>query len=469
MKAIRILGAVWLTVAFCPAKSGLDSNAHEISVSRQAVEAELSSGAGTSRLWSSAPIPLETVPVDGARVLNAEFFGHPSMVKIHEMPPTLQTRGIDSALALSSGAVSEAGPAPGRVQHDGELLPDGARLVLTIEPDPLRPLVLITWSLFTTEINAFSQLGFDDVFRINVIDANGPRPLVEARSSDARFFPVSDRRAADSGFDLYSQMPETVPTQYGRGLPAAMMTGWRTSGFTVDASTPVQIEIEVRDVGDLLMDTQALIGSIRLSGTIPTPLVRGSGDCVNAEDYCAALFPLPGTFVGNGNPADPPWMCALKPVGTRGGIDFSQPQEFRGGSVQAIVADGSTRMPIVPTISVERDEVVISVLDGDVPADGGLGTFGSEDRLEEITVPVIELGQGFWGGQAQYFAPESYWRPELDLETEYGRERRIQLQACFQNAGGTDRVCFAIPIDIVRPDLVYLATHCATYSESESV
>lgn len=456
MRAILMFAAFCLFAASCPAKSGLNPIGHEITVSRAAVEADLSSGAGPSRVWSSTPIAFEVIPVAGTRVLDAVLFGHPSMVSSHELPPTLQSRGISSALALSSGAAGEADPVPGRVQHEGELLPDRARLVLTIEPDPLRPLLLITWSLFTTEIDAFSQLGFDDVFRIDVVDASGPRQLVEARSSDPRLFPVSDRRAADTGFDLYSQTPGAVPTEYGRGLPAAGMTGWRTSGFTVDASAPIQIEIEVRDVGDLLMDTQALIGSIHLSGAIPTPLVRGSGDCINAEDYCAALFPLPGTFVGNGNPAEPPWMCELGPVGSRDGIDFSQPQEFRGGSVQAIVADGSTRMPVVPAISMERDEVVISVLDADVPADGGLGSFGSEDRLEEITVPVIELGQGFWGGQAQYFAPESYWRPELDLETEYGRERRIQLQACFQNAGGTDRVCFALPIDIVRPDLVLM-------------
>ena len=120
---------------------------------------------------------------------------------------------------------------------------------------------------------------------------------------------------------------------------------------------------------------------------------------------------------------------------------LNQPNEFRGTVFQSIVADGVTRMWLAPIYDAPRDEVEISLVDAEVPADGGLGEFGSFDRLESITVPVVQLDQNLWFGQAQFFAPQNYFSDTLTLPDDYGPARQLQTQICFQNAGGADRLC----------------------------
>jgi len=424
---------------------------------RSAVAESMRSERGQSGLASAQSL-LETdwIPVDGARVVDAMLDGDPVMAAQLVLSDALKIAGGERALALSTGRAATKSPAPGTVLRAAGTMTDSARAVLTLEPDRGRSLLFVTWNLFSTELPGFSRLGFDDLFSIYVTDSSGRRRLLEVRASDPRMYPVSGSRAAGSGFDLFAPSPDLLPARYGTGEPAAVMSGWRTTGFAVDASGPIQLEIEVLDAGDGLMDTQALIQKIALTAFIPPALIRGSGDCVDAAGYCEALFPLPGTFTGNGNPQDPPWMCEFDPGRANGDLELQAPLEFRGPVFQSIVADGVTRMPIIPLISQPRDEVVISVVSGNVPADGGLGSFGSFERLPEVTLPVTEITPGQWGAQVQYFAPESYWRPELDLATEYGSSRMISLSACFQNADGSGRACANLPIGIARPDLILM-------------
>lgn len=240
------------------------------------------------------------------------------------------------------------------------------------------------------------------------------------------------------------------------------MSGWRTTGFSVDSSALVELQIEVRDGLDGLMDTQVLIEQVRFSALIPAPLARvgepgrGSDDCVSFANYCNALFPLPGTFTGTGNPQDPPRVCEFGADGRAIANNLNQPSEFRGTVFQRIVADGVTRMWIAPIFDAPRDEVEITLIDAEVPVDGGLGEFGSFDRLESITVPVVQLDQNLWFGQAQFFAPENYFNDSLTLPDDYGPARQLEVQFCFQNAGGADRFCRSAVLELVRPDVVLM-------------
>jgi len=403
-----------------------------------------------------------SVPVSGGRVIDATFTGHPAMLGSLDPDKTLRSPVDTPLFAISTGQAASSRPAPGTAFGSPGDTPDQAKLRLTLEPEQGRSLLFVTWNLFTTEIPNFSELGFDDVFSIHVVDSAGRRKLVEVTSSDDRMYPVSNSRAGGSGFDLYADTPARLPAEYGLGEPAAWMSGWRTTGFSVDPSGPVEVEIEVRDGLDGLMDTQVLIEKIHLSALIPAALAesgqvgRGSNDCVSFANYCNALFPQPGTFTGTGNPQDPPRLCEFGVEGRANLPDLNQPSEFRGVLFQSIVADGVTRSWFAPTSSQPRDEMEISLIDAEVPADGGLGEIGSFDRLESVTVPVVQLNQNTWFGQVQFFAPENYFREGLDPTNEYGPSRQLQLQFCFQNAGGADRTCSGASLGIVRPDLVLM-------------
>jgi len=404
----------------------------------------------------------ESVPVFGARVIDATFSGHSAMLGSLDPTKSLRSPLGHPLFAMSTGEASGSSPAPGTAFESHGDTPDTARLLLTLEPEQGQSLLFVTWNLFTTEIPSFSALGFDDVFSIYVVDLAGRRKLVEVASSDDRMFPVSNSRAAGIGFDLYAHNPAILPADYGSGDPAAWMSGWRTTGFSIDSNGPVALEIEVRDGLDGLMDTQLLIEQITLSAMIPAPLAqggtsgRGGEECVSFANYCEALFPLPGTFTGTGNPQDPPRVCEFDVEGRENIPDLNQPNEFRGTVFQSVVADGVTRMWLAPIFDAPRDEVEITLVDAEVPVDGGLGELGSFDRLESITVPVVQLNQNQWFGQAQFFAPQNYFKESLTLPDDYGPARRLQVQFCFQNAGGADRLCRSAALQIVRPDVVLM-------------
>jgi len=93
-----------------------------------------------------------------------------------------------------------------------------------------------------------------------------------------------------------------------------------------------------------------------------------------------------------------------------------------------------------------------------VPEDGGLGQFGSFDRLPSVTVPVVQLGPRDWAASAQYFVPEKYWHPGL-TEAEFGQSRPLIAQACFRNTTTGQERCFnnvGFPFAIVRPEAVLM-------------
>lgn len=295
----------------------------------------------TRGLTESTQVDPESVPVSGGRVIDATFTGHPAMLGSLDPDRTLRSPVDTPLFAISTGQAVSSRPAPGSSFGSRGDMPDRARLRLTLEPEEGRFLLFVTWNLFTAEIPAFSRLGFDDVFSVHVVDASGRRTLVEITASDDRMYPVSNSRAAGSGFDLYAHNPAILPAEYGPGKPAAWMSGWHTTGFAIDSSGPIELEIEVRDAVDGLMDTQVLIEHIRFSALIPAPLAeggqaeRGSEDCVSFGKYCEALFPQPGTFAGTGNPQAPPRICEFGVEGRMQTLDLGQPNEFRGHSCKA--------------------------------------------------------------------------------------------------------------------------------------
>jgi len=274
------------------------------------------------------------LPVDGAEVVHAEFIGHPDMI---DSSDSLRRKiPLPPPLAISTGRVASSSPSPGTAFNSPGNTPDRARLRLILEPEQGRSLLFVTWNLFTAEIPAFSTLGFDDVFSVHVVDTAGRRNLVQVSSNDERLYPVSASRAAGSAFDLYARHPAILPADYGLGQPAAWMSGWRTTGFAIDSDGPVELEVEVRDGLDGLMDTQVLIQKIQLTALMPAPLARGvdsgrgGGQCIDFADYCNALFPLPGTFAGSGNPQEPPRICEFDTPRLLDERDFRNPREFRG-------------------------------------------------------------------------------------------------------------------------------------------
>lgn len=398
---------------------------------------------------------LQRAPAFGASVRKVEYSGPAAMVSRLPLDWPFPSDDEKLALVMSTGDASSTEPFPGKQFRPEATGRDEAKLVLELQPEQSETFLSVTWQFFTTEFPRFSESGYSDNLEITVHDSSGHRSLVNISSDDPRVFPISESRAGGTGYDLYMQEKDALAANYKFGLPAAGMTDKRTTGFLIKGGSQVRLEITIRDDGDNILDSMAIIDRIELMSAIPPALNRGSGDCVNFQSFCSSLFPQPGSYLDPSTPERPPRYCEYQPSRASNSVDLRKPQEFRGGTTQTVIADGETRVPVGFFYGDPRDEVEISLLDANAPEDGGLGEFGSYDRLQSITVPTFE-DDGRYVGLAQFRAPETYANSDLDLETEFGPTRDITVQFCFQNTGGTDRVCFFRDLRLRRPSALLM-------------
>jgi len=363
---------------------------------------------------------------------------------------------------ISTGDARADRPAPGTAFSDSENDFDRAWLEIELAPEPHASILYLSYNFLTAEGPAFAAGGFNDRLVIEIRDRQARRNLATLDALDPRLKPVSHVDSMDTGFALFSDDPSEFPASYGIGQPVAAMSGWRTAAVAIDADGPVTIRIELRDEGDSLMDSAVVIGQIVTTPVLHPSLVEGARgpDCLTADQWCDTLFP-PGELSG---PLQefPPRICSAFFDDVRmSGADLRIPRTLRGITQPGAVADGATRWPLGFGLFNDDGpwhEAELSLPAMQVPEDGGLGQFGSFDRLPSVTVPVVQLGPRDWAASAQYFVPENYWHPGL-TEDDFGLSRPLIGQACFRNTTTGQERCFnniAFPFAIVRPQAVLM-------------
>ena len=365
-------------------------------------------------------------------------------------------------LMISTGDARADRPAPGTAFSDSETDFDRAWLEIELAPEPHASILYLSYNFLTAEGPAFAPGGFNDDLVIEVRDRQARRNLVALDARDPMLRPVSHADSMETGFALFSDDSSEFPASYGVGQPVAAMSGWRTAAVAIDADGPVAIRIELRDQGDSLMDSAVVIGQIATTAVFHPSLVEATRgpDCVTAEQWCDTLFP-PGALPGTAQEF-PPRICSAFVDGVRSSsASLREPRTIRGITQPGVVADGATRRPLGFAILNDDGpwhEAELSLPDMQVPEDGGWGQFGSFDRLPSVTVPVVQPGPRDWVAEAQYFAPENYWRPGL-TELDFGPSRPLVAQACFRNTTTGQERCFnnrAFPFAIVRPQAVLM-------------
>jgi hypothetical protein len=272
---------------------------------------------------------------------------------------------------------------------------------------------------------------------------------------------VSALDADGVGFERYATGRRLGPVVPGAGEPATFTSGWRTAAFSIDPRDELDIEFMINDTGDGIMDSVVLVGRVTTTNTLVPGFFEsaGRGSCVPADDYCNLLhppYPEPAT------PQEfPPPVCDVSGVVTRGSLQSLRGAIERGGITQpGGVADGATRFPVVIGRTLTEgpfDEVEVTLLDAEAPLDGGLGQFGSFDRLQTVTVPAVELEPDFWAAGAQFFTPDAYWHDGLS-EGDHGLFRTVEIEFCFQRTAGGE-LCVTnagLPTFIYRPSVVLM-------------
>jgi len=286
----------------------------------------------------------------------------------------------DKLAVLSTGVAGD--PArPG--QHFSALGDDETRLVLHFDAPPNGRQLSFRYRFLTAEYPEFATVGAHDHFEVFVTDADGRREVTRVSAADPDLTPVSATNAGGTGFDLFANDQTRLAGPFNFGQPAAALTGWRTVTADIAQSGPVSVEFIVRDQGDGLLDSAVALDALRLNAI----------------------------------------ALERAPVAAPQNLDEALNCLFQGGIVVGAVADGETRiifrffnLPVPGTVT-------FSLPGAMVPADGGFGPIGGDQRLEQITVPT-QLGAQGHEGLAQYLVPEEFNRG--------GNENQASRNVTFQ-------------------------------------
>lgn len=322
----------------------------------------------------------------------------------------IQPRRRDSFAILSTGIAGTSQPAPG-TDFDGA---DGVALTLELEPPAGATYLTFRFRFLTTEYPGFSEVGFNDHFSAILSDAEGSREIAFISANDRRVYPVSASQARGTGFDLFVDDPLQFNTEFGNGLPAAGMSDWITVREPISSDGPIMLEFRVHDEGDGLMDSIAILDDLSMSA---------------ATIHLAA--PETDLSPAQSGPGDVLINCVAPPVPV---------------PVDGSVADGATRL-LITVQTPGSGHVEYSMFGSSAPEDGGfIEYFDSEDRLNQIVVPVVNRL-----GQTLYLVPIDFNRGG----DEGVAERFVTVRAEYiPNDGSPGFVTFLQP-KLKRPGVVF--------------
>ncbi|MDT8410658.1 MAG: hypothetical protein RQ741_13755 [Wenzhouxiangellaceae bacterium] len=368
----------------------------------------------------------------------------------------------ESMLMISTGDAYADQPAPGTAVSGNNLEPDRAWFEIELLPERNASILYLSYNFLTAESAELAGGGYNDSVVIEVQDQGSTRQLVNLDAQSPNLRPIAHRQDMGTGFALFTNDHNQFPANYGSGMPAANMSGWQTVVLAIESEAPVTIRIGLRDEGDSLMDSAIVIGQIAITSVLHPSLMEATRgpECVTTEQWCDTLFP-PGELAGTAQEFPPRICSAFSDDVDASSASLREPRTIRGITQPGVVADGATRWPLGFGLFNDDGpwhEAELSLPAMQVPEDGGLGQFGSFDRLPSVTVPVVQLGPRDWAASAQYFVPETYWHPGL-TEDDFGLSRPLLGQACFRNTKTGQERCFnnaAFPFAIVRPQAVLM-------------
>jgi pimeloyl-ACP methyl ester carboxylesterase len=274
---------------------------------------------------------------------------------------------------LSTGIAGSDAPLPGTDFSAPGRDDDGVVLRLELEAPEVTSRLSFHFRLLSAEYPAFTGAGYSDRFTVMLTDGKGTREIVNMSADDSAMYPVSQSRAAGSGFDLFSKAPAQLEGAFGTGLPAAGMSDWIAVREQVHAGDPVMLEFRIRDEGDGLVDSAVVLDQFSLG--------LGQFELAAHGAQPAGSAPRDADILDN---------CVAPPVPI---------------IVDGAVTDGETRLRIFVETPGSGD-VRFTMLGAGAPADGGfIESFDSRDRLDQVVVPVVNNI-----GETLYLVPDDFNR-----------------------------------------------------------
>ncbi len=363
------------------------------------------------------------IPLDLAPTLNAQpvtYTGSRNAASPqNNFGTVLPTKG-NSFLMMSTGLINGLYAEPGSDHSPAGVDGDTATYTFRVTVPPGVNRMSFDYNFLSAESPEFIGQTYNDTFEVFVTDAQGRRSAFSASVDSANFHPVTETNIGASPYLLYTDNPAGVDS-FLSGVPGNFVDTGVTDFQRADvaiSSGPVTIELQIRDVGDGILDSAVLVDNFSFSA-------------VEVVDPRVGLI-------------DENTGRVLLPGGNNGleMITFGEP-------VHSVVADGVTQVLLRAKVSV-AGTASFTIQSGDI-ADGELSanTNVLNWGLSATSIPTISVaGQPYIF--ALYRSPAIFSRGDGDLNA---KTRTATILMTFNpNAGNP--VTQEIAMGIVRPPVV---------------
>jgi alpha-tubulin suppressor-like RCC1 family protein len=340
-----------------------------------------------------------------------------------------------SFLVLSTGSLLETGrfAEPGTDFEPQGSQGDASVLHLRLMVPAAVNRLSFDYCFLSTESPEFVNSIYNDQLLVRVTDAAGTAELPPFASvNDSRFYPASQERARGTGYALFSNDPwQEVPSE-NIGDPDAGLTDFHTAYIPVNGGGEVHLEIEVRDVGDGIYDSAAIIDNL-------------------VYRFIETVDPRPQLLTKEG---------ALK---------RNEPALLatQGRPVSSVAADGISWLLLRTEVSGPGRVNFAMTSDAFVPLDGGLvdladlgnankdpmATPNLRSAVQAAVQPVPDDGSPTprYFAFAIYRGPDNFSRAAAD----YNKARReMGVAASFAPRNGIPTDTVTLTLQIVRPPVV---------------
>lgn len=278
------------------------------------------------------------------------------------------------SLAVLSTGVLGITPEPGTDLSPGDEAGDSVTLRIELEVPRGFNRLSFDYNFLSTESPDFKNIGFNDSFTATLIPPAGPaQEIVLASVNTSNFVDASDELADGTGYDIFTDDPADVDDFFPGGLPDAGITGFQTHRFDLAASGRFTLVLDIRDLGDDLLDSAVVIDNLHLS-------------------FMETLdVNVPGLITADGISEDPAVLLAAN-------------KQVRG-----VVADGVTQL-LLRTRLPGPGQVEYELLGGAAPADGTIATLNEGRVASRVTMTAQETAPGEFHAFAAYTAPVGFNR-----------------------------------------------------------
>lgn len=346
--------------------------------------------------WTRAldlpPEQVNEVALDGDPLASA-VRGHLGVIR-----PRL---GQDFVILSTGLAVTANAPEPGTDFPPAGTAGDAVTLHLKLQVPAGATRMSLQYNFLSSESPDFVGTAYNDTFSIQLIDNGVARPAKELASVNASyFFDVSESRADNSGYDIYTPNPSGIDNPpFDLGLPDAGLTDFQSFHAAVTPNSELEVVLSLLDNGDGILDSAVLLDALQFSAI-------------------EAIDPNPAAVDQDG-----------------------QPNQVRG-----VAADGATH--VLLRMKVPDSGTATFTIDGG-DENGKLSKVGELPGGQSVEEDAVVVGADRYV-TVVYHAPESFNRGSGDDSLS---ERTVTISANFVGgAGGV--IQSQTDLQVRRPPLV---------------